>query len=410
MTLAPGTVLERIFFMTTNTFQPGSARALFLSTTAFGVSFAVWGLIAALAPTFTELYSLSATQKSVMIAIPVILGSIGRIAAGLLADRFGGRKVFAALLVAAAIPAFAIGMSTSYSQLLVFGLFLGIGGMTFPVGVGFTSRWFAPQKQGTALGIYGMGNIGQSIAVFFAPLLALHFGDWRTVFFVFGGLSLVWGLVFYFLAQEDAGAVKPKTVGEMLAPLRRSSTAWVLSLFYFLTFGGFVALALYMPTFLREIFNLSPTDAGARTAGFVVLATLARPIGGMLADRIGGAKVLLAVFAAIALFSPFMSFDNIVPFTVGALGCAAALGLGNGAVFKLVPQYFPKETGTVTGLVGAFGGLGGFFPPIELGLVKDATGSYTIGFVLLSAFAIGCLGINYISFLRPRLEMSPSRA
>jgi NNP family nitrate/nitrite transporter-like MFS transporter len=388
-----------------DTFRPGSARALFLSTTAFAVSFAVWGLPAALAPTFTQLYNLSATQKSVMIAVPVLLGSIGRLFSGMLADRFGGRNVMAALLVFSAIPAVAIGFSTSFNQLVIFGLFLGIAGTTFPVGIGFTSRWFAQEKQGTALGVYGMGNIGQSIAVFFAPVLAIALGDWRAVFFIFAAVALIWGVVFYFSAENDMTTARPRSLTEMLQPLRSSKIAWILSLFYFLTFGGFVALALYMPTFLREIFSLTATDAGARTAGFVVLATLMRPVGGIVADRIGGAKVLLFVFAAIAALSLLLSFTTIALFTIGALGCAAALGLGNGAVFKLVPQYFPKETGTVTGLVGAFGGLGGFFPPLELGFVKDVTGSYAIGFALLSLFALGCLLVDYFVFVRrPSIE------
>ncbi len=382
------------------TFKPGAARALFFATTAFAVSFAVWGLIAALAPLFTDLYKLSATEKSLLIAIPVLLGSIGRIFAGMAADRFGGRIVFSALLIFSAIPAIAIGFSTSFTQLLIFGLLLGVAGTTFPVGVGFASKWFSKEKQGTALGIYGAGNIGQSIAVFFAPVLALQFGNWRTVFFVFAVITLVWGIVFYLCARDAAVTAKPKTLIENLSILKTSKIAWVLSLFYFLTFGGFVALALYLPTFLREIFNLSATDAGARTAGFVLLATLMRPVGGILADKIGGAKVLSFVFAAIAVLSLLLSFASIVPFTIGALGCAAALGLGNGAVFKLVPQYFPNDTATVTGLVGAFGGLGGFFPPLELGFVKDATGTYTIGFVLLSLFAVVCLAINYFTFLR----------
>lgn len=384
----------------TETQRPGASRALFLSTTAFAVSFAVWGLLAALAPTFTQIYNLSATEKSLMIAVPVLLGSIGRLFSGILADKFGGRNVFAALLVFSAVPAIAIGFSSSFTQLIIFGLFLGIAGTTFPVGVGFTSRWFAPEKQGTALGVYGMGNIGQSIAVFFAPVLALWLGDWRTVFFIFAAVTIAWGIVFYAFARNDATTVRPKSLAESLAVLKSSKIAWVLSLFYFLTFGGFVALSLYMPTFLREIFALTPTDAGARTAGFVILATLMRPVGGILADKLGGAKVLIFVFAAIASLSLLLSFTTIVLFTIGALGCAAALGLGNGAVFKLVPQYFAKETGTVTGLVGAFGGLGGFFPPIELGLVKDATGSYTIGFMLLSFFALGCLAVNYFTFIR----------
>lgn len=385
--------------MTTDPSNAGAGKALFFSTTAFAVSFAVWGLMGALAPKFTEIYSLTATQKSVMIAVPVLLGSLGRILAGLAADKFGGRTVMAALLVFSAVPAIAIGMSTSYNQLIGFGLLLGLAGTTFPVGVGFTSRWFPPEKQGTALGVYGMGNIGQSVAVFGAPVLAAYFGDWRTVFYVFAAITAVWGIVFYAGARPSPTAVRPKTLAESLAPLRNSRVAWLLSLFYFLTFGGFVALALYMPTLLKEIFNLSPADAGARTAGFVVLATLLRPVGGSLADKIGGPKVLMFVFSAIAGLSLLLSFSSIVPFTIGALGCAAALGLGNGAVFKLVPQYFPKETGTVTGLVGAMGGLGGFFPPIELGLVKDATGSYSIGFILLAVFALICLTVNYKAFV-----------
>ena len=378
----------------------GSGRALFLSTSAFAVSFAVWGLIAALAPVFTQLYDLTATEKSLMIAVPVLLGSVGRIFAGLAADRLGGRNVFSFLLVFSALPAIAIGFSTSFTQLLIFGLLLGVAGTTFPVGVGFTSRWFAPEKQGAALGVYGMGNIGQSVAVFFAPVLAVSLGDWRTVFFIFAAVTFIWGIVFFVFAKNDVTTARPKTLAESLSPLKRSKTAWVLSLFYFLTFGGFVALALYMPTLLRENFNLSPTDAGARTAGFVILATLMRPLGGIFADKVGGAKVLVFVFAAIAVLSLLLSFESIVPFTIGALGCAAALGLGNGAVFKLVPQYFPKETGTVTGLVGAFGGLGGFFPPLELGLFKDQLGTYTPGFVLLSLFSLTCLAVNYFSFLR----------
>ena len=382
------------------TFREGSKPALFFSTTSFAVSFAVWGLIAALAPTFTQLYSLSATSKSLLIAIPVLLGSIGRLFSGMLADRFGGRNVFSALLIFAAIPAILIGFSTSYEQLLFLGLLLGVAGTTFPVGVGFTSKWFLPEKQGTALGIYGMGNIGQSIAVFFAPFLALQFGSWRTVFFVFAGVSLVWGIIFYLFGKDASVTTTPKTLAENLSVLKSSKIAWILSLFYFLTFGGFVALSLYMPTLLKEIFSLTPTDAGARTAGFVVLATLMRPVGGILADKLGGAKILVGVFLTIAVLAPFLSFTSIVPFTIGALGCAAALGLGNGAVFKLVPQYFFKETGTVTGLVGAFGGLGGFFPPLELGMVKDATGAYTLGFVLLAAFSLMCLVINYLTFLR----------
>ena len=384
-------------------FKPGAARALFLSTTAFAVSFAVWGLIGALAPTFAKTYGLSGKAKSLMIAIPVLLGALGRIPAGMLADRFGGRKVFSALLLFSAIPAVLIGFSTTYTALIVLGLLLGVAGSTFPVGVGFTSKWFTQDQQGTALGVYGMGNIGQSIAVFGAPLLAVAMGSWRPVFFIFAAVCAVWGVVFYLFARDVRTDAKPKSVTENLAILRREPLAWVLSLFYFLTFGGFVAFSIYLPTLLQDNFRLTAADAGARTAGFVLVATLMRPVGGLLADRLGGARILMAVFFSVAVLGALMGCPWMPTFTVGALGAAAALGLGNGAVFKLVPQFFPKETATVTGLVGAFGGLGGFFPPLVLGLLRDATGAYTWGFLLLAGFALFCLAINYfVMFSSPR--------
>jgi NNP family nitrate/nitrite transporter-like MFS transporter len=167
--------------------------------------------------------------------------------------------------------------------------------------------------------------------------------------------------------------------------------SWILSLYYFLTFGGFVAMAVYLPTLLTEVFKLTPQDAGFRTAGFVVLATLMRPVGGVLADKVGGRAILRWIFPATALMAVFLACPMMSTFTIGALGMAAAIGLGNGAVFKLVPEYFPKAVGGVTGLVGAAGGLGGFFPPLVLGLIKQQTGTFTLGFILLGFFAILCL-------------------
>jgi len=318
--------------------------------------------------------------------------------------------VFALLLLFSAIPAALIGISNTYGQLLGLGLLLGLAGSTFPVGVGFTSKWFTSDQQGTALGVYGMGNIGQSVAVFGAPVLALALGSWRPVFFIFAALSLIWAAVFYIFARDVPVTAAPKTLAENLAILGRSPTAWVLSLFYFLTFGGFVAFAIYLPTLLRDNFKLSAADAGARTAGFVLVATLMRPVGGMLADRKGGARVLLAVFLSVAVLGALMGCPWMPTFTVGALGCAAALGLGNGAVFKLVPQYFPKETATVTGLVGAFGGLGGFFPPLVLGALRDSTGAYTWGFIFLAIFSLGCLAVNYFFFVKPSRPMQMATA
>src|SRR6185437_4913747 len=184
-----------------------------------------------------------------------------------------------------------------------------------------------------------------------------------------------------------AGA-QNKGLGPILEVLTREKLSWLLSAFYFLTFGGFVAFPIYLPTLLKDVFRLSPADAGFRTAGFVVLATLLRPVGGWLSDRIGGARVLSAVFLGVAPFAMLLSWKAMVPFTAGALGCAALLGLGNGAVFKLVPQYFPTRTGTVTGLVGAMGGLGGFFPPLLLAFFRSHTGVIWPGFALLALTAI----------------------
>jgi NNP family nitrate/nitrite transporter-like MFS transporter len=170
----------------------------------------------------------------------------------------------------------------------------------------------------------------------------------------------------------------------------RDPKSWVLSLYYFLTFGGFVAMAIYLPTFLTELFDLTLKDAGLRTAGFVLLATALRPVGGVLADRIGGRAILAFVFPAVITMAAFLAVPKMVPFTIGALGMAAAIGLGNGAVFRLVPEYFPKSVGAVTGLVGAAGGLGGFFPPLALGMIRQWTGSFVLGFVFLAAFAFAC--------------------
>ena len=375
-------------------------RALALATIGFAITFAVWGMIAALAPKFVEMYHLSFVQKAVLIAIPVLLGSVGRLPMGILADKYGGRIVFGLLLLFCLIPAIGASLTNSYASLVAWGFVIGCAGTSFSIGIAFTSKWFRAEQQGTALGVYGMGNIGQSIAVFGAPALVAFTGDWRIPFWIFGTLAAVFGVVFLLLARNAPVRTEPKKFHEYFGIFKHEPLAWVLSLFYFLTFGGFVALGIYLPTLLKDIFGLTPTDAGARVAGFVILATIMRPVGGWLADRYGGALILILVFAMIAVLSLGLTSTGMLLFTVGALGTAAALGLGNGAVFKLVPQYFPKEIGTVTGLVGAFGGLGGFFPPLVLGVIRNATGAYTLGFVFLAVFALGCLAVNYLVFLR----------
>jgi NNP family nitrate/nitrite transporter-like MFS transporter len=322
-------------------------------------------------------------------AIPVLLGSLGRVPLGLLADRLGGRKVFAWTMIASVAAALLMGKVATYPQLLLFGFFTGIALASFSVGVAFVSGWYPAEKQGLALGVYGAGNIGQSLAAFGAPLLFAAVG-FRNTFWTFAGLLALWCVLFILLARDAPRTAPPKSLAQMLRPLS-DKMSWVLSFFYFLTFGGFVAMAVYLPMFLTELFKLTPQDAGFRTAGFVLLATAMRPLGGWLSDKIGGLTILRWVFPFVIVMAFLLTVQRMVPFTIGALGMAAAIGLGNGAVFKLVPEYFPQSVGAVTGLVGAMGGLGGFFPPLALGMIKQATGSFDGGFVLLAVFSLACL-------------------
>jgi MFS transporter, NNP family, nitrate/nitrite transporter len=376
---------------------------LFLATMAFAVAFANWGIISGLAPLLRKELGLSVTQASVMIAIPVLLGSVGRIPMGLLTDRYGGRIVFSILLAFTIVPAVGLYIDRSYSSLLFWGFWMGLAGTSFAVGVAFVSGWFPPSQQGTTLGIYGAGNIGQSVAVFGGPVLAAQIGIPAT-FLVFSAVAVAWGIIFALTANNAKPPSKSKTFAENIAVLKTEKLAWVLSVFYALTFGGFVALSIYLPTLYKEVFALTPPDAGARTAIFVLVATLSRPVGGLLSDRIGGQKLLLYVFLGIAAIGWLMAMPSIWLFTIGTLGCAILFGLGNGGVFKLVPQYFPQQTGSVTGLVGAAGGLGGFFPPIVLGICRDMTGSYTIGFGLLIVFALSCTGILSQTFWKSKVS------
>lgn len=376
-----------------------SNRALILSTLAFAISFALWGMIAPLAKTFQTALNLSEQQVWLLIATPVILGSLMRLPMGMMADRFGGRIVLGVLLLFIAIAALLLSLAHSYAQLLFWALILGMAGTSFSVGIAFTTKWFPADKQGLVLGVFGAGNIGQSLALFGVPVLAGLWG-WQWTYRAFALTAFVYGVLFLLFARNAPVAAQPKSFGAMLKVLAQNPMSWLLSLFYFVTFGGFVALSLGLPKLLQEVFHLTKEDAGLRVAGFVVLATAMRPLGGWLSDRIGGARLLMFVFVAAGLLALGMTQEQIVPFTIGALGVAAAIGLGNGAVFKLVPEHFPKDTGTVTGLVGAMGGLGGFFPPLVLGVIKTETGAYDLGFVLLSVFCFLCLALTWAAFLR----------
>ena len=380
--------------MTSQSISP--TRALVLSTFAFGVAFAAWSLLSPLAIGIQRDLALSDVQTSVLIAIPVILGSLLRLPLGIMTDRYGGRRVFAGLLILV-LPALAmLSLAGSYVALLLGGLWLGLAGASFAVGVPFVSRYYPPERQGFALGVYGAGNIGTAIAARLAPQIAAAWGR-SAVFVVFAAVVAAMALVFWLLARDapaPAGAPRPSFASSM-AVLRREKLAWLFSLFYFVTFGGFVAFSLYLPKLLVDLYKITPIDAGNRVLVFVVLATLARPTGGWLSDRWGAVRVLQAVFLMITLMAIVLTLTTaIIPLTIACLVSSVFLGLGSGAVFKLVPEYFLSRTGTVTGIVGAAGGLGGFFPPLILGAVRQAFGSYTVGFALLALTSLVCFLLN----------------
>jgi NNP family nitrate/nitrite transporter-like MFS transporter len=302
--------------------------------------------------------------------------------------------VFTGMLAYSAGAAVLIGFADSYEALLGAGLILGTAGASFAVGVPFVAEWYEPRRQGFALGVYGMGNIGTAVAAFSIPAMREAWGQ-EVAGIVFGVVLASYALLWASLARDAPGERPPPP--RYLEVLKSGWELWRLSIFYFVTFGGFVAMAIFLPKLLTDWFDFSLTSAGLRAAGFTVVATAARPIGGWLSDRIGARTVLAVAFFGVGFDAVGLSWQasgpKIVPVTIFCLTMAGFLGLGNGAVFKLVPLQVPRSKGAVTGIVGAAGGLGGFFPPLVLGLVKDATGEFVLAFVFLVAFAWFCAGL-----------------
>jgi NNP family nitrate/nitrite transporter-like MFS transporter len=371
----------------------GRYRALVLATLGMAVNFWAWSLLNPLGPQYRELLGLSPFALSVVVAVPVLVGSLGRIPLGAAADRFGGRIVFAALSAVAILPVLFLAVFNSFQALLVGGLVLGLAGTSFAVGVPFVNAWFPPHQRGFALGVYGVGNAGTALSNFFTPRIWAAQGPAAP--FLLVALLLASTAVAFVVLGRNAPTWRPAT--EPFWPRFRQAVRLRLSIdlaaLYAITFGGFVAFGVYLPTYLRDVYELAVTDAAARAAGFVVLATLTRPLGGWLADRrpphqlIVGALAVVAVGAVVAAFGPHMAVA-----TVAFLAIAAALGLGNGAIFALVGQRVPtSQVGSVTGVVGAAGGLGGFLPPIVMGAVYQATDDYAIGLMLLSDVALAGL-------------------
>jgi MFS transporter, NNP family, nitrate/nitrite transporter len=378
-------------------------RALVLATVAFAVNFWAWALLSPLGPVYQHLLGLTAFAVSVLVAVPVIVGSLGRMVLGALTDRYGGRLVFGVTTLLGVVPVVFLAFAESYPALLIGGFVLGLTGATFAIGVPFVNAWFPPERRGLALGVFGAGNIGTAVSGFATPWLAERFGRQAPFWTVAVALAVVGVIMLVF--GRDAPGTKPSAEPFLtrFAAAARLRTTRELAGMYALTFGGFVAFGVYLPLYLQSVYHLPVADAAARSAGFVVLSTLARPVGGWLADRIGGELVLAWVLAAVFVCAIVVSFAPGMPVaTAGFLAMAAALGLGNGAVFAILGRAVPAAmVGSATGVVGAAGGLGGFLPPIVMGLIYQVTGSYAIGLMLLAAMAFGAFVYCWF-ILRPR--------
>lgn len=379
--------------------RAGHRPTLFAAFLYFDVAFMVWVMLGPLAPIISMDLGLDPAQKGLMVAVPTLAGAVLRLVNGLMVDRIGPKRVGTInqlIVIAGLAAAWRFGVH-SYEATLAIGLILGFAGASFAVALPLASRWYPPEHQGKAMGIAGMGNSGTVLAALFAPLLARMFG-WNEVF----GLALiplVAVFVFYLIAAKDSPDQPAPKAFPAYADVLKEKDAWWFMLFYFVTFGGFVGLSNSLPTYYADGFGLSPVTAGYCTAAAVFTGSLLRPIGGAFADRFGGIRTLTMVYAlaVVALTGITLSAGSL-PLTFALfLLVMSTLGVGNGAVFQLVPQRFRSEIGVMTGLVGFGGGVGGFYLASSLGFARKLTGSATPGFLIFAGLAlIALLGLTAV--------------
>lgn len=375
-----------------------------LQTSSLIIGFMVWVLISSLMPFIKKDILLTDSEVSLVTAVPVILGSILRIFLGFWTNRFGARIMFTVSFIILLFPIFYISLADSLIDLIIGGLLLGMGGAVFSIGVTSLPKYYPKEKHGFVNGIYGAGNIGTAITAFAAPVLANHF-NWPTTVRLFLIPIVLFVLLNFLFGDRKESRVNKPLIGEIKS-VYNNEKLWFLSLFYFVTFGSFVAFTVYLPNFLVSNFELSSVDAGLRTAGFIALATIMRPIGGWLGDRFNPFLILLFVFGGLTFSGVILSFSpTITLYAVGCLTVAFCAGIGNGTIFKLVPYYFSKQAGIVNGIVSAMGGLGGFFPPIVLSIVFNITGHFAIGFMSLAMFALASFVIIVWMYYLEKLSL-----
>jgi NNP family nitrate/nitrite transporter-like MFS transporter len=396
--------------------RAGHGPSLLSAFVYFDVSFMVWMLLAALAPIIIkgvadpgdgsklllggELKGISELQQGILLAIPPLGGAILRICLGLFTDRFGARKAGLVGQILTLIPlllgwlwATSGHRETLYLQLLLVGLLLGVAGASFAAALPLASRWYPPKYQGLAMGIAGAGNSGTVFALFFGPRLASQWGwGWNNVF----GLALIpmiASLVFFALFAKDSPNQPPARPLADYAKVGRLKDTWWFCLFYAVTFGGFVGLGSFVAIYFSQQYELNAANAGSLGALCVLSGSFLRPVGGYLADRMGGIRLLTVLYVGVGVtMSCQAAIPSVVWATVWLFLCMGLLGMGNGAIFQLVPQRFPREIGVITGIVGAAGGVGGFLLPFGLKALKGMKqlDSYSYGFALFALVAVGC--------------------
>lgn len=375
-------------------YEPGKAYlALGLATAALVINFWAWSLLGPLGAKLSNELNLSPTSLALLLALPVIIGSLGRIGLGMLTDKYGGKAIFSTICFVAIVPVVGLAFSDSLPKIAIAAILLGISGASFVVGIPFISAWFPVSKRGLVLGIYSMGNMGTAISGFLTPRLDEYIGRQWTFLIVAVLLALV-GILFLVYGQNSPNWKPPKaSISIRFYSALKNRITWDLSLVYVITFGAFVAFGVYLPVLLKISYNLPLTDAASRAAGFVLLATLARPVGGWLSDKVGGQVVIKSSLVSVIVLAIFVALEPTLQLrtTIGYLSLSVALGFGNGAVFALVGKLSkPESMGSITGIVGALGGLGGFLPPIILGITYQTTHSYSVALIMLalSAFVV----------------------
>lgn len=360
---------------------------LTLQTFSLIVGFMAWSIISPLMPFITQDIKISASQISIILAIPVILGSVLRVPFGYLTNIIGAKWVFFSSFIVLLFPIFFLGQAQSTTMLIICGFFLGVGGAIFSVGVTALPKYFTKDKVGLANGIYGMGNIGTAISSLCAPVLAGLIGWQNTVRSYLIIISL-FAVLMFLLGDNKEPKVKVPLISQVKV-LAKNYKLYYLSFWYFITFGAFVAFGLFLPNYLVHHFTIDKVDAGIRSGIFIALATFLRPLGGVLGDKFNAVKVLIIDFVIMIIGGLILTlFDGIIYFTIGCLTISVCAGIGNGLVFKLVPSYFSKEAGSANGIVSMMGGLGGFFPPLVITFVTGLTGSSHLAFGLLVLFAL----------------------